>query len=163
MNGILEGAFTMFNDMDKLDPDGMKGFNDAFKSELKPPTKIINEFRSGAMNIAWSATNYIFCTIFIVSIMIMFCLAYIGTITWVSAAVISLVIGLLVLLMASLLYNRINDYLNLVDKEFKEHIADYTSGMFENIIGAFKSAVIAYAAERSCENEIDPMESEIYE
>lgn len=162
MSGLLEGAFLMFNDIDKLDLNGMNGFGNAFRSEIKPPTKIVKEFRSGAMNLAWSATSYIFWTIFIVAVVIVFCLAYIHIISWTSAIIISIITGLLVLLMASLLYNRINDYLKRVDKEFKDHVADYTSGMFENIVNAFKSGIIAYAENRTKEDQLDPMDSEIY-
>jgi MFS family permease len=163
MSGILEGAFMMFNDIDKLDTNGMNGFGNAFRSEIKPPTKIVKEFRAGAMNLAWSATSYIFWTIFIVAVVILFCLAYAGTIGWTAAIIISIIVGLLVLLMASLLYNRINDYLKRVDKELRDHVADYTSGMFENLVNAFKSGIMAYAEERTKENQIDPMDSEIYE
>lgn len=90
-------------------------------------------------------------------------LFYLGVISLTSGIVITIVIGLLVLLMASLLYNRIHDYLRLVDKELRDHVADYTSGMFENIINAFKSGVIAYGQNRVDENKVDPMESEIYD
>lgn len=163
MNGILENAFLMFNDIENLDQNGLSEFGNSFRSEIKPPTKIVKEFRSGAMNLAWSATSYIFWTIFIISIVIVFFLVYLNIISIMSGFVITIVIGLLVLLMASLLYNRINDYLRLLDKDLRDHVADYTSGMFENIINAFKSGIIAYGNNRSNKKDVDPMESEIYE
>lgn len=160
---ILSCAFVMVNDIGKLDSKGMEGFTRAFKEQIQPPTEIVNEFKNGAMNLAGSATTYIFFTIFAIAAAIILGLAYVGVLSWIAAVVITFVVGLLVLLIASLLYNRVSDYMTRANKEIDEHIADYTGRVFGDVTNAIKAGLCAYAAERTPVVEEDPLDSMLFD
>lgn len=162
---LLNSAFLMINDIGNLDPIGMEGFTRAFKETIHPPTVIVDEFKNGVMNLAGSATMYIFFTIFAIAAVILLCLAFVNVLSWVTSIVIIVVVGLLVLLIASLLYNRVNDYLNLANKEIDSHIADYTQNIFGDITSALKAGLNAYACYRTPKEEelIDPVDSVLYD
>jgi hypothetical protein len=70
-----------------------------------------------------------------------------------------------VLLIASLLYNRVNDYLNLANKEINSHIADYTQNIFGDLTNAIKAGLNAYACSRTPKEEelVDPLDSMLFD
>lgn len=146
---LLNAALTMVGDISQLDKDGLTSFGAAFKENIHPPSKISNQVKQGAMSLAASACSYIFWTIFIVASVILLSLAFLEIITWLVAGVMILIIGGLILLMASLLYNRVNDYTSLATKELNTHIAEYSERILGDIINALKSGIIAYASNRS--------------
>lgn len=155
---LLSSALIMVSDVDNLDKDGLEAFNHAFKSSLEPPTTISTKIESGAMSLAGSACGYIFWTIFFVATAIVIALACVEVISWPVSTILIIIIGAGILLMASLLYNRVNDFVSRAKSELNSHMSDYTEGMMENVINAFKNGVVAYASHKKIEVYEDPSE-----
>jgi len=146
---VLSASLTMFGDLDQLDENGLQHFAKAFKDSITPPNKISSKIEDGALSLAASACGYIFWTIFFVAVGILFFLAYNEIISWLSVGIMTIITGAIVLLMASLLYNRVNDFTRIAKREINSHIADYTENVMADIIKAVKNGIVAYADNRT--------------
>jgi hypothetical protein len=151
---LLSAVLIMASDVNELDSNGLLHFGMTFKENINPPTKISNQVKDGAMSLAGSVCSYIFWTIFIVATVIIISMAYIEIVSWLIGGILIIIIGIVVLIMASLLYNRVYDYTVLASKELNDHVSDYTSGILEDFITALRNGILAYASNRSKEDKM---------
>jgi hypothetical protein len=151
---VLSAALIMASDINELDSNGLLHFGNTFKDSITPPSKISSQIKDGAMSLAGSVCSYIFWTMFIVSVVIIISMAYIELLSWLIAGILIIIIGIVVLMMASLLYNRVYDYTVLANKEMNDHVSDYTSGILQDFITALKNGMLSYASNRNKNDEL---------